>query len=227
MPHLFYVMKLYWVKTGKVIKQLFKGYVWDIPTAQKVAYLTFDDGPTPDVTEFVLDVLAQHNIKATFFCIGNNIEKHPDIFRQVIDAGHTIANHTYNHLNGWKAGFDSYMDNVWKCEESITSRHIEFRGNKLFRPPYGKIKSSQARALREQGYRIIMWDVLSADFDRTITPERCLQNIVRNVQSGSVIIFHDSVKAAVNMRYALPRAIEILKEKGYRFEAITAPAPAR
>lgn len=220
-------MKLYWVKTGRIIKQLFKGYVWDIPTTAKVAYLTFDDGPTPEVTDFVLDVLAENNIKATFFCIGNNIEKHPDIFKRVIAVGHTIANHTYNHLNGWKTDFDTYMQNVQQCEESIAGRHSSFMENKLFRPPYGKIMASQARAVREMGYRIIMWDVLSADFDRSITPEQCLQNVVRNVQPGSVIIFHDSIKAEANMRYALPRAIEILKEKGYRFEAIAAPAQAR
>lgn len=220
-------MKLYWVKTGRIIKRLFKGYVWDLPTAEKVAYLTFDDGPTPDVTQFVLEVLAQHNIKATFFCIGNNIEHHPDIFQQIVDADHTIANHTHNHLNGWKTGFNEYMDNVIRCEESVLKRYANFTENKLFRPPYGKVKASQARALRDQGYRIIMWDVLSADFDQTITPEQCLQNVVRNVQPGSIIIFHDSVKAVINMRYALPRAIEILKEKGYRFETIAAPAQAR
>lgn len=220
-------MKLYWVKTGRIIKGLFKGYVWDLPTEDKVAYLTFDDGPTPEVTDFVLDVLSQHNIKGTFFCIGNNIEKHPDIFQRIIDTGHIIANHTYNHLNGWKASFDSYIKNVERCEESIVRRFPNFLGNKLFRPPYGKIKASQVRVLRKQGYRIIMWDVLSADFDQTISPEQCLQNIVTNVQPGSIIIFHDSVKASVNMQYALPRAIEILKEKGFRFEPIAAPVPAR
>lgn len=226
-PHLFYIMKLYWVKTGRIVKRLFGGYVWSFSVKDKVAYFTFDDGPTPEVTDFVLDILAGHNIKATFFCIGNNVEKHPDIFQRVIDAGHTIANHTYNHLNGWKTDFDNYMENAKQCEKSILSRYAVFNANKLFRPPYGKIKASQARILRNQGYRIIMWDVLSADFDQTITPEQCLQNVIRNVQPGSIIIFHDSVKASVNMQYALPRAIEILKEKGFRFEPIAAPEPAR
>ncbi|MGV3459971.1 MAG: polysaccharide deacetylase family protein [Flavobacterium sp.] len=220
-------MKLYWVKTGRIIKQLFGGYVWDLPTGEKVCYLTFDDGPTQEVTEFVLGVLAEHDIKATFFCIGNNIEKHPDIFQRVIAEGHTIANHTYNHLNGWKTDFETYMQNVQQCERSIADRHSSFKANKLFRPPYGKIRASQARAMRELGYRIIMWDVLSADFDQTITPQQCLQNVVRNVRPGSVIIFHDSVKAEANMRYALPRAIKILKENGYRFKAIAAPAQAQ
>lgn len=220
-------MKLYWIKTGRIIKRLFGGYVWDLPTFGKVAYLTFDDGPTPQVTDFVLDILARHDIKATFFCIGNNIEKHPEIFQRVVDAGHTVANHTYNHLNGWKTSFETYMKNVSSCEESIGRRVSTFETNKLFRPPYGKITPRQAKAVRNNGYRIIMWDVLSADFDQTITPEKCLNNVVRNVQPGSIIIFHDSIKAEANLRYALPRAIEILKEKGYRFEAIAAPAQAR
>lgn len=220
-------MKLYWIKTGRIIKRLFGGYVWDLPTPGKIAYLTFDDGPTPEVTDFVLGILSQHGIKATFFCIGNNIEKHAEIFQRVIDAGHTVANHTYNHLNGWKTDFETYINNVQSCEDSITSRISEFKTNKLFRPPYGKIKAAQAKAVRNDGYRIVMWDVLSADFDQTITPEKCLKNVVNNVQPGSVIIFHDSIKAEANLRYALPRTIEILKEKGYRFEAIAAPAPAR
>jgi peptidoglycan-N-acetylglucosamine deacetylase len=220
-------MKLYWIKTGRIIKRLFKGYIWDLPSVDKVAYLTFDDGPTPEVTDFVLDILEEHNIKSTFFCIGNNIEKHPDIFKRVINAGHTVANHTYNHLNGWKTGIEAYMDNVAICEESLLSQHKRFAANKLFRPPYGRIKASQAHALRDKGYRIIMWDVLSADFDQTITPVQCLKNVVQNVKPGSIIIFHDSLKASVNMQYALPRAIEILKEKGYRFEPIIAPEPDR
>lgn len=220
-------MKLYWVKTGRIIKQLFNGFVWDLPATEKIAYLTFDDGPTPEVTDFVLAVLAENKIKATFFCIGNNIEKHPDIFQRVIDAGHTIGNHTYNHLNGWKTDVEAYMQNIAQCENSIICRHSHFSLNKLFRPPYGKIKASQARVLRNKGYRIVMWDVLSADFDQTITPEQCLQNVVRNVKPGSIIIFHDSIKAETNLRYALPRAITVLKEKGYSFEAIVAPVQAR
>lgn len=217
-------MKLYWVKTGRIIKKLFKGYVWDLPTTDKKAYLTFDDGPTPDVTDFVLNVLEEHAIKATFFCIGNNIDNHPDIFKRIIDSGHTIANHTYNHINGWNTSLEKYLDNARKAEESIIKHYKAFSGNKLFRPPYGKISRSQANALRRQGYRIIMWDVLSADFDHTISPEKCMANVVDNVRPGSIIIYHDSVKASANMQYALPRAIEILKKRGFRFEAIAAPA---
>ena len=212
-------MKLYWVKTGTVIKRLFKGFVWDLPNTDNTIYLTFDDGPTPEVTEWVLSVLAEHDIKATFFCIGNNIEKHPDIFQKVIEGGHTIANHTYNHMNGWKTGDEIYFENIEATEHSI-AKHSVMGRRTLFRPPYGKIKGKQADEVRRRGYRIIMWDVLSADFDRTITPEKCLQNVTRNTRSGSVIIFHDSVKAFPNLEYALPKAIEYLKGKGFRFEAI-------
>lgn len=212
-------MKLYWVKTGTVIKRLFKGFVWDLPNTDNTIYLTFDDGPTPEVTEWVLSVLAEHDVKATFFCIGNNIEKHPDIFRKVVEAGHTIANHTYNHMNGWKTGDEIYFENIEATEHSI-AKHSGIGRTTLFRPPYGKIKGTQADEVRRRGYRIVMWDVLSADFDRTITPEKCLQNVTRNTRSGSVIIFHDSVKAFPNLEYALPKAIEYLKGKGFRFEAI-------
>lgn len=208
-------MKPYWVKTHRIIKKLFRGYVWDVPNEDNTIYLTFDDGPTPRVTEWVLEVLREHDIKATFFCIGNNIEKHPDIFQKVVDEDHTIANHTFNHLNAWKTGNTQYFENIAACEKSIEGR----TGSKptLMRPPYGKIKAVQAKWVREQGYKIVMWDVLSADFDVTITPEKCLQNVIKNTVSGSVIIFHDSVKAYQNLQYALPKAIANLKERGFRF----------
>lgn len=213
-------MKAYWVKTGKLIKKLFNGFVWDIPNNNNTVYLTFDDGPTPEITEWVLGVLKKHDIKATFFCIGNNIKKYPEVFKKVADDGHTIANHTYNHLNGWKTKKETYLENTFACEEVIKGFTHEEYTTKLFRPPYGKIKSSQAKAIRDKGYKIIMWDVLSADFDKTITPEKCLENVTENTTEGSVIIFHDSVKAFPNLEYALPRAIEYLKKKKFRFEAM-------
>jgi len=211
-------MKAYWVKTRWFIKKIFSGFVWDIPTAEKTVYLTFDDGPIPQITEWVLDILKQHSIKATFFCIGDNIEKHPDVFNKVVAEGHTIGNHTFNHINGWKTNNINYFENITACRESIVKRsgiHAT-----LFRPPYGKIKRSQAKELRGLGYKIIMWDVLSADFDTTITPEHCLQNVTKNATNGSVIIFHDSIKAFANLEYALPKVIEYLKENGYRFRTI-------
>lgn len=208
-------MKLYWVKTHRFIKKLFSNFVWDNPCEGKTVYLTFDDGPIPEATPWVLELLKQHDIKATFFCIGDNIDKYPDTFKQVIDEGHSIGNHTYNHLNGWNTENDIYRENFKKCEDAIQkSYHADV---KLFRPPYGKIKTAQAKELKKLGYKIIMWDVLSADFDRTITPKQCLNNVINNATNGSIIIFHDSIKASDNMRYALPQAITYLKEKGFNF----------
>lgn len=213
-------MSFYWIKTNWLIKKLFSNFVWHVPGKEKTIYLTFDDGPTPEITEWVLDVLKKHNVKATFFCIGNNIEKHPNIFQKVIDEGHAVGNHTYNHLNGWKSDNSRYLNEVAATEDIIASKVPYFLQNKLFRPPYGKIKASQAAALLKQDYRIIMWDVLSADFDQEIESEKCLQNVVKNTCPGSIIIFHDSVKAYNNLRYTLPKAIEYLKEKEFRFGTI-------
>lgn len=212
-------MKPYWVKTRWFIKKLFRGYVWDIPNNGNKIYLTFDDGPTPEVTDWVLGILRQYDVKATFFCIGNNIEKHPEIFKRVIADGHAIANHTFNHVNGWRTGNTDYFTNIEATQE-IISQYIQ-KPAKLFRPPYGKIKRSQAAKVRSLNYKIIMWDVLSADFDRTITPQKCLNNVIQNTSAGSVIIFHDSIKAFPNLEYTLPKAIEYLKGKGFVFETIT------
>ncbi|MEL1245670.1 polysaccharide deacetylase family protein [Flavobacterium sp. DGU11] len=209
-------MKFYWVKTRWFIRKLFPGYVWNIPNSTKTVYLTFDDGPTPEVTEWVLDILKEHDIRATFFCIGNNIEKHPHIFKKIVEAGHAIGNHTFNHLNGWNTDNANYFQNIAACEKWIAGAS----GAQLFRPPYGKIKKSQKKEVQKMGYRIVMWDVLSADFDQSISPEKCLDNVISNTTNGSVIIFHDSIKANINMRYALPKAIEYLKGKGFRFAAI-------
>lgn len=212
-------MKLYWVKTGRLIKKIFSGFVWDVPTTQKTVYLTFDDGPIPQATPWVLSLLKEHNIKATFFCIGDNIEKHPDTFKHVINDDHSIGNHTFNHLNGWSTDYNKYIKNFEKCEASILKRTEP--SAKLFRPPYGKINNKQATELRKRGYKIIMWDVLSADFDQTITPQQCLHNVINNVTSGSIIIFHDSIKASHNLRYALPKTIEYLKENDFSFAVLT------
>lgn len=213
-------MSFYWVKTHWAVKKIFKSFVWDIAGNEKKVYLTFDDGPTPDVTEWVLGVLQKHNIKATFFCIGNNIENHPEIFKKVVLAGHSVGNHTYNHVNGWNTDTPTYLSNADKAEQSITSRFPKFTENKLFRPPYGRIKKAQAKALLGKGYKIIMWDVLSADFDPFISTEKCLTNVIRNTRAGSVIIFHDSLKASKNLKYALPKVIEHLKAEGFVFDAI-------
>jgi peptidoglycan/xylan/chitin deacetylase (PgdA/CDA1 family) len=206
-------MSFYWIKTNALIKRIFSNYVWDVSNTENKIYLTFDDGPIPEITEWVLKELKKHNAKATFFCIGNNIEKYPDIFEKVIHEGHSMGNHTFNHLNGWKTSTKEYVENVKLCEPLISK-------SKIFRPPYGKIKTSQSKKLRQRGYKIIMWDVLSADYDTSISPERCLENVLKNVTSGSIIVFHDSIKAFPNLEYTLPKALKYWVAKGFVFEKL-------
>lgn len=203
----------FWVKTNYLVKKIFPNYVWDIPNNHKKVFLTFDDGPTPEITEWTLEQLKKHDAKATFFCIGNNIEKHPEIFQKVIKEGHSIGNHTFDHLKGWKTSIEDYVENVALCQSQIVN-HKSQNAN-LFRPPYGKINPLQSKILRKQGYKIIMWDIISFDFDASISKEKCLENILKNVQSGSIIVFHDSIKAEKNLKYALPKTLEFLKEKGF------------
>ncbi len=211
-------MKFYWIKTPTLIKRLFNNLVWDLPNLENKIYLTFDDGPIPEITEWVLKVLKDNNVKATFFCVGDNINKFPDIFKKIIEDNHAIGNHTFNHLNGWEIATDKYIQNTIICFESQKEENIN---PKLFRPPYGKLKTSQSKKLRELGYKIIMWDILSADFDQSVSKEKCLQNVVENVKSGSIIVFHENIKAFKNLEYTLPKAIKALKEKGFVFDVIT------
>ncbi len=211
-------MKFYSAKTPQIIKKIFSNYVWDIPNNENKVYLTFDDGPTPEVTNWVLDELKKYNAKATFFCIGKNIETNPEIYENLILNGHSIGNHTFNHLNGWKSNDKKYIENTLICV-NLKSEFCNLKSN-LFRPPYGKIKPSQSKELRKLGYKIIMWNVLSADFDTEISPEKCLENVLKNVKSGSIIIFHDSQKAFKNLEYALPRTLEFLNKKGFICEEI-------
>ena len=214
-------MDLMWVKTNAFIKWLFPKYFWEIPNKEKKIYLTFDDGPIPEVTEWVLEILKKEEIKATFFCIGDNIKKNPEVFRKVISEGHSIGNHTFNHLKGWNFSTKDYLKNTILCEEEMSkASEIKDLKSKIFRPPYGKIKLSQSRKLRKLGYKIIMWDVLSVDYDKEIYPEQCFDNIIKNTVSGSIIACHDSIKAFKNLEYALPKAIKYLKNKGFVFEKI-------
>ncbi|MBW4359519.1 polysaccharide deacetylase family protein [Flavobacterium taihuense] len=215
-------MKLYWIKTHILIKKTFSNYIWNIPNAENKIYLTFDDGPTPDITEWVLEELKKHKAKATFFCIGKNIKNHPAIFHKIVNEGHSIGNHTHNHLKGWNTSTEDYLDNISLCKFEIDNLNSAIYNlqSPLFRPPYGKIKKSQSKKLRQLGYKIIMWDVLSADFDQTISPKECLENVLQNVEAGSVIVFHDSCKAFRNLEYTLPKILQILKERGFRFSAI-------
>ena len=231
-------MNFTWVKTHRLIKTIFSNYVWDIPNSENRVYLTFDDGPTPEITEWTLSQLKNHNAKATFFCIGDNVRKYPEIVQKVIDEGHSIGNHTFNHLNGWKTATDDYVKNVELCyNQKAEGRRQKAEGNlhseeenlhskicvlpiDLFRPPYGKIKPSQSKVLRKLGYRIIMWDIISYDFDANVSEIKCLENVLSNVQSGSIIVFHDSKKAYKNLEYALPQTLEFLKERGFICEKL-------
>jgi peptidoglycan/xylan/chitin deacetylase (PgdA/CDA1 family) len=206
-------MKLHWVKTHWTIKKLFSNYIWDVPNSENKVYLTFDDGPTPEITQWTLNQLKNYNAKATFFCIGDNVRKYPETFEEVVKEGHSIGNHTFNHLNGWKTNTQDYIENAKLFEKEYYKRSNE--NCQLFRPPYGKIKPSQSKILRKMGYKIIMWDVLSVDFDIKITPKQCLENVLQNVKSGSIIVFHDSVKAFANLEYALPKTLEFLQQKGF------------
>lgn len=216
-------MNFYWIKTHWLVKRWFSNFVWDLPNLNNNVYLTFDDGPTLEVTPWVLDLLKQQNVKATFFCIGSNIQKHPDLFKQILADGHTVGNHTFDHLKGWKTNTANYLQNIAKCEREIQQfivSETDETNAKLFRPPYGKMSWKQTRKVLKLNYKIIMWDILTADYDTTITKEICLKNATEKVSSGSVIIFHDSVKAFPNLEYALPKAIEEIRKKGFLFESI-------
>ncbi len=188
--------------------------MWSKEQNEKIVYLTFDDGPTSQITDWVLQQLQQYNAKATFFCIGKNIEEQPEIFQRLIESGNEIGNHTQNHINGWASSSKIYLENIEECETAIG--HLANQRQKYFRPPYGKITSRQATAVLQKGFKIVMWDVLSADFDQSITPEKCLDNVLKNVKPGSIIIFHDSEKAWQNLQYTLPKVLQFLKENDFK-----------
>ena len=213
-------MSFYFPRTPRILMRIFSKYTWRFNTDKKEIFLTFDDGPTPEITEFVLTELKQYNAKATFFCIGKNIKNHPKLFSKIVSEGHSIGNHTQNHLKGWITNSKNYIDNVLECKNTITQFNDSKNTQHLFRPPYGKIKKSQAKELLKKGYKIIMWDVLSADFDTTISNQKCLQNVLKNTTKGSVIVFHDSVKAAERMKFVLPKILKEFSENGYTFSKI-------
>jgi len=199
----------------RILPLLFPRYTWHKSKADKVIYLTFDDGPIPEVTEWVLDVLAQHQIKATFFCIGDNIRKHPAVFQRILIEKHQVGNHTFHHLKGWKTTAEEYVANVVLCQQEIEKHGGETVT--LFRPPYGKITTKQASVILSQGYEIIMWSIITKDYDARISPEQCLQRTIRRITPGSILVFHDSLKAEKNMKYTLPLLLEYLKQEGYSF----------
>ena len=205
---------MYLVKTPWLLKKLYPGLIWDIKPRSRCIYLTFDDGPIPIVTPFVLNILKQYNAKATFFCIGDNVRKHPDIFEQLKSEGHTIGNHTYNHLKGWDTSDEVYEDNFMKADDLLRTS--------LFRPPYGRVKRSQVKLLKEAkpDLQIVMWNVLSGDFDINLKPAACLSNVLKHTGSGDMVLFHDSLKAFPRLEYALPRALEQWSKEGYEFKSL-------
>lgn len=204
----------YLTRSPAWMRLLYKNCIWKLHPAENTVYLTFDDGPDPDVTPFVLEQLEKYQAKATFFCIGKNVVEHPDLYQEIFNRGHTIGNHTHNHLNGWKTKTIVYVDNVLEAAKYIPTT--------LFRPPYGKIKRAQIKLLRKKipDLKIIMWDILSGDFDAELSPQDCMQNVLFKSRSGSIIVFHDSEKAWERMNYALPRVLEHFSRKKFKMEAL-------
>lgn len=209
------MIRPYPVKIPKIFKSIFNKWIWSFSTKKKEVYLTFDDGPIPEITPWVLEQLKLHNAKATFFCIGENVKKHPNILNQIIEDDHIIGNHTFNHLKGWSTNPQHYIKNVLLAE-----KHLPKSKRLLFRPPYGKITITQSIKLRKLGYKIIMWNLLSADFDKNLTYENCTKNVLNNISNGSIIVFHDSIKAFPRLQKTLPKVLKELSKKGYRFKAI-------
>jgi peptidoglycan/xylan/chitin deacetylase (PgdA/CDA1 family) len=205
---------MYLVKTPWLLKKLYPLLTWHKNRGSRCIYLTFDDGPIPIVTPFVLNILKQYNARATFFCIGDNVNKHPDIYKQLKDDGHQVGNHTYNHLKGWITDDKTYVANFLKCDDLVHAS--------LFRPPYGRIRRSQVRQLREinPSLQIVMWDVLSGDFDLELQPGTCLKNVIKHTGNGSIVVFHDSLKAFPRLEYTLPRALAHWSKQGYTFEVL-------
>lgn len=194
-----------------MLRRYYNRFIWNFHPDSKSIYLTFDDGPIPGPTDFVLEQLEKYNAKATFFCIGDNVKKNPDLFQKLIHNGHRIGNHSHNHLNGWQHNTNDYVENVRNAEEFISSD--------IFRPPYGRIKKQQANILIEK-YRIIMWDVLSCDYDKNVSPDQCYLNVVKNIRPGSIVVFHDSLKAFKNLEYSLPKSLAFFTDEGYDFKTI-------
>ena len=206
---------MYLIKTPFWLPLIYRSCTWRVPTKEKLLYLSFDDGPHPEATPFVLEQLAIFNAKASFFCIGKNVQLYPAIYSEIIAANHTIGNHTQNHMNGWKNGTAAYLSEIQDAKSSIDTD--------LFRPPYGRISFDQIKALRARldlPQNIVMWDVLSGDFDTSISGERCAQNVIQHARPGSIIVFHDSAKAMDRLRFALPKVLLHFTNLGYQFKAL-------
>lgn len=204
----------YFIKTPAILKKLYPDCLWDVKTTEKILYLTFDDGPHPEATPFVLSQLKKYNAKATFFCIGKNVKEYFEIYKQLLAEGHKPGNHTYNHLNGWKTSDQKYIDDIKSATQIIDTN--------FFRPPYGRITKFQIKALQKESLNLktIMWDVLSGDFDVKVSPENCYLNVINNARAGSVIVCHDSLKALPRLRFALPRILEYFSHQNYVFDVL-------
>lgn len=202
--------------TPRIVHWLYPKFTWHKGRGEKNIYLTFDDGPVPEITPFVLDQLRKYNAKATFFCVGGNVVRNPEVLQQLVRGGHRIGNHTHHHLKGTKASLQAYSADVQLCQDKLQKAGIH---TNLFRPPYGRIRMAQARQLLNN-YEIIMWDVLSADYDRQLSPEKCLQHSIRHTHNGSVVVFHDSIKAWKNLSWVLPRYLEHFAARGYVFKSL-------
>jgi len=213
---------LYWHKNPTFLRWVMPGYLWKIATKQKVLYLTFDDGPIPEITDWVLAELDKYNAKATFFVVGNNVNKNPEIFQRVLAAGHKVGNHTYNHVSGWKTDTETYLNEVATCQEAMTLAGFEKSemGEKLlFRPPYMRSTATQKAKLKDD-YIFVMWDVIAGDFDPELDPEVCYQNTKNAISEGSIVVLHDSLKAAKRMQYVLPKLLAHFHALGWTFQAI-------
>lgn len=202
---------MYTFKTPYLLPKIYPSLEWSVPADEKVIYLTFDDGPHPKVSKWVMQQLEQYNAKATFFCIGDNVQKHPDVYNEILEKGHKVGNHTFNHLNGWKTTTEDYINNIDDCSTRVQSN--------LFRPPYGRISSSQIRRLKKN-YRLIMWSILTGDFDPKLNRSKSLKALYSKTKPGSIIVFHDSKKAENNLYYLLPKYLKHFSAKGYRFETL-------
>jgi peptidoglycan-N-acetylglucosamine deacetylase len=210
-------MKPLFFRTPFFLPWLYPQLLWRMPVTGKKIFLTFDDGPVPGPTEFVLDTLLLFKAKATFFCIGENVSRHPAVFARVIDEGHRIGNHTFHHVKGWQSAVGMYVDEVKQCEVQMHKGGLS-KSSGLFRPPYGQISRKQIQALRD--YRIVMWDVLTHDYDAPLQEQFCLEKSIRATRPGSIIVFHDSLRAEKNLRYILPRLLDYFSGSGYTFDLL-------
>jgi peptidoglycan/xylan/chitin deacetylase (PgdA/CDA1 family) len=196
---------MYLVKTPNFVQKIFNGITWRIESENEV-FITFDDGPIPEITPWILDILKERGVKSTFFCVGDNVKKHSDIYDRIIKEGHSVGNHTYNHLSAWKVRQDEYLENVSKAATVIDS--------KLFRPPYGKLYPNIYKALTKKAYKIIMWEILSGDFDNNKTNEVVLSQSIKNLKAGSIIVLHDNLKTIEKVKYVLPKLLDEISNRG-------------